>query len=425
MKPDQIDFDDDIALLISTWIKLNKGLTETHKTMFQWFEGIHTKYNGIFGNLLVWLNMYIIYNDGWLCENPFAVKSTFEMATKSLFYNKKKVYNVATNCDGVILYQLLLQYLSSPSYDEFFEETLANTTKRINLGNPSDVLQSILVGTYLSAMIYSPEATFKYLEQENIIEGVFEKLFTLDSKMFHTYQRKLYLIGLGKSLFSEYIPEFVKNNIVKIISKMILMLWRINLAEKYKEKKIQIEQAKDEEEKLSKIKPKSEILDNYDEENIELELKEINEFFEKESNGLLGSANDINNPPFIIQHEKREEMEGDETKDHEDHLNDSWWDESEYDDEDAMENEKEEIEMEFDMLWCKVKEADENQFFKLAMSKLYHQNPEEMSSLINQLSEKQRDFMKKLLQTQRLIVNENGETKQITRRVIKALRRNK
>ena len=31
LKPDQIDFDDDIALLISTWIKLNQGLTETQK----------------------------------------------------------------------------------------------------------------------------------------------------------------------------------------------------------------------------------------------------------------------------------------------------------------------------------------------------------------------------------------------------------
>ena len=129
-----------------------------------------------------------------------------------------------------------MQYLKSPCYDDYFEETLANVTKRINIANPSDTLQSVLIGTYLSALIYNPEATFRYMEQEEITEAVFEKLFTLDSKMFHIYQRKLYLIGLGNSLFSEYIPEFVKNNIVKIMSKMILMLGRINLSEKYKEK---------------------------------------------------------------------------------------------------------------------------------------------------------------------------------------------
>ena len=52
-EPEKIDFDDDIALLISTSIKLSKRLTETQKAVFKCFEPIHAKYKGIFGNLLV------------------------------------------------------------------------------------------------------------------------------------------------------------------------------------------------------------------------------------------------------------------------------------------------------------------------------------------------------------------------------------
>ena len=194
-----------------------------------------------------------------------------------------------------------------------------------------------------------------------------------------------------------------------------------------KRNKQQIEQAKEEEEKLSKIKPKIfDRIEDWDESNIEEELSEINEFYDKESTRGIQPKISVNNPPFIIHHDKQEDMEKDEQKDKDDWLNDSWRDdESEmFDDDEILEDEREEIEMEYEMLVWRVKDADENQFFKKAMSKLYTQNPEEMNNLVNQLSEKQKQFMKKLLQTQRLTISENGETKQITRRVVKAKRRN-
>lgn len=96
-EPEKIDFDDDIALLISTSIKLSQRLTEIQKTIFRCFEAIHGKYKGIFGNLLNCLNMYVVYNDGWLDENQEAVKSMYNMATKSLFYDNKKDFMTTTS----------------------------------------------------------------------------------------------------------------------------------------------------------------------------------------------------------------------------------------------------------------------------------------------------------------------------------------
>jgi len=58
---------------------------------------MHSKYNGIFGNLLMCLNMYIAFNDGWLREEPYAIQSIHNMSLKSLLYNEKKNLNVTTN----------------------------------------------------------------------------------------------------------------------------------------------------------------------------------------------------------------------------------------------------------------------------------------------------------------------------------------
>jgi hypothetical protein len=416
-EPEKIDFDDDIALLISTSIKLSKKLSDTQKTIFKWFEPIHNKYKGVFGNLLVWLNMYIVYNDGWFSENSDAVQSLYNMSKTAMFYSKEKNFNVCTNWDGAILTQLWLQYFKSPTFDDYFAEILTATTDRIKTQVTSQILKLVMLGNYLSAFIYSAEATFKYLEQENLLEPVFVELFTNDGKMFHEYQRKLYLVGMGQLLFSEYIPDYISQNIVKIISKMILMLGRLNLAEKYKEQKKDKDMHKGWAHGPADAWHGLEFDEEEDDEKIEDELKEINDYYD--GKGLNGNEDG----PFKVikdqeNFEKMEEKKGD------DGLDDSCSQESSYVYGEASENDfKWDIEMEYDMLVTKVKDVDENQYFKNVILKIYNKNPEEMQGLIKQLSEKQQSFMEKLLQTQTITIESEGELKTVHRRIIKAKRR--
>lgn len=419
-QPDKIDFDDDVSLLISTSIALSKRITDTQKAIFPWFQVIHEKYKGIFGNLLVWLNNFIVYNDGWLGENPAAVTSLNQMATTSLFYSQKKTFSWTTNCDGAILLQLCLQYLKSPVFDDYFADSLSNTVKILKEKKDSEALRTVLMGNFLSAFIYSPEATFKYLEAEQILEPVFEELFTQDKKMFHEYQRKLYLIGFGQLLFSEYMPDFITSNISKLISKMILMLGRLNLAEKYKTQKLEIQEKQDEPNRKN-----MHIFDcptDNEDEKIEDELKEINDFYDKESSSsLLSAETGTNGGPFTITRKEEDEKKMDDNSDKDD-LNDSLIDSEDYDDEE-MENERLELEMEYDMLNSKVKDTDENEYFKKVMISLYQNNTEHMKGIINELSEKQQNFMKQLLQTQLVNIDEDGQNKAVHRRIIKACRR--
>mmetsp|Transcript_13127 Transcript_13127/g.13096 ORF Transcript_13127/g.13096 Transcript_13127/m.13096 type:complete len:210 (-) Transcript_13127:339-968(-) len=202
----------------------------------------------------------------------------------------------------------------------------------------SENLKTMFLGTFLSAFIYSPEATLKYLESEGIMEGIFEELFTSDSKMFHPYQKKLFLFGLGQMLFSEYMPDFVNENFAKILSKMILMLGRLNLAEKLEaQREIEIRESPGDQpnRKGSKVANPEETKrceDEEDDEIIENELKEINDYYAATSSGsLLQSPDDIPNSPFVIKRvSQKEHTHNDDCCDHdhddassEDHLNDS------------------------------------------------------------------------------------------------------
>ena len=381
---------------------------------------MHKKYNGIFGNLVVCVDSFIVYNDGWFAENPEAVKALASMATRGLFYGEV-TNGIYTPCDGALVLQLCLQYFKSPTFDNYFADALTNTLTIMKKFKESENLNTVFLGIFLSAFIYNPEATFNYFEEKGILEGVFEELFVNDKKMFHSYQRKLFIVGFGQMLFSDYIPEFISQNLSKIISKMILMLGRLNLTEKFKERRNFIEEAKDGDSepnrKLKGWKPSEDVLDG-DEEFIEDELKEINDYYEAESSGtLLSAPSDGSKAPFRIDRNS-------ENKEEDDKLNDSLDDLDEFDSFDRKFDEKEELEMEYDLIHSKIKDVDENQYFKQVIFKLYSANKEHFDKIMAQLSLKQQDFLQKLLQTQTINIDVNGTQKSVHRRIIKARRRN-
>ena len=86
--PENIDFDDDIALAISTTINIRKKVSDIQKQVFFTYEKVHQKHKGIFGNLIVSLNSFIVYSDGWFAETPTAVKDLMTMAMRSLHYGE-------------------------------------------------------------------------------------------------------------------------------------------------------------------------------------------------------------------------------------------------------------------------------------------------------------------------------------------------
>ena len=59
--PHQIDFDEDILLLMAEFIKKSKRITNVERRLFQFYGLYFKKYNCVFGNLFPTLNYYICY----------------------------------------------------------------------------------------------------------------------------------------------------------------------------------------------------------------------------------------------------------------------------------------------------------------------------------------------------------------------------
>lgn len=90
---------------------------------------------------------------------------------------------------------------------------------------------------------------------------------------------------------------------------------------------------------------------------------------------------------------------------------------------DEGEDERSELEMEYDLILSKIKDVDENQYFKQVIFMLRHKNSEFLEKVISELSQTQGEFLRRLLQTQTINIESNGENRAVHRRIIKARRR--
>lgn len=59
--PYQIDFDEDILLLIAEFIKKSKRITSLQRNLFPFLKDYFQKYNFLFGNLFLTIHYYIVY----------------------------------------------------------------------------------------------------------------------------------------------------------------------------------------------------------------------------------------------------------------------------------------------------------------------------------------------------------------------------
>ncbi len=141
----------------------------------------------------------------------------------------------STNSEGCFIIQIALFYFKQHEcYNDFFEDMLNKTFEWMTLQPMNDVLKGILINNVMAAFYYNAGATFTYLEQKGLLENFLTDVTTVDWWIKHKGQRKLYLLGLGHMLECDNTPQWVMENYHIIVSKMIIMLGRIQLNEKFK-----------------------------------------------------------------------------------------------------------------------------------------------------------------------------------------------
>ena len=175
--PENIDFDDDISLLLSSIIKLSEKVTDTCKVLFPCTVKIHAKYDGVFGNLLQSLNRFLYFGADWVGESQDRVRMLHEMAMKSMFYNAKRGLCKTSNSDGCILLQLnLYSFKETEIYNDFFQEALEKSFERMKILPMNVILKSVLMGNVLCGFIYNADATLTFLKQNDLAIPFLEEL---------------------------------------------------------------------------------------------------------------------------------------------------------------------------------------------------------------------------------------------------------
>lgn len=255
----------------------------------------------------------------------------------------------------------------------------------------NDVLKSVLTGNVLSSFLYNPSATYRYLENNNLISAFIEELLISDIHMKNNYQRKLYIVGIGTMFSCAEIPSVCKDNFSKLLGKMILMVGRLKIADDLREKRKR--ERKENHEEYFDLHSEDQAELEEDEIQVEEELKKYHDQSQIGMDDLLG---------IKVSDERLPGPSNEETKteghhhDHEGHDHgkgnccdeDSCGDESfEEDPEFDATNDRMEINMVIDMLELEIKSLNEFDYFKNFVMKINKQDQEAFKLVINTLSE--------------------------------------
>lgn len=83
--PTKIEFEDDIVLVLKSFIKRMKSVSPILWTIFPFLTKVFEKNKKTFGNLLDTINYYLLFGRDFIAASPTHIEMIIQMATLSLF----------------------------------------------------------------------------------------------------------------------------------------------------------------------------------------------------------------------------------------------------------------------------------------------------------------------------------------------------
>ena len=106
VNPGQITFDEDIILVIKSFIKKSKAVSPTMWTLFPLMRNVFDKNKHCLGNLLDTLNFYLVFGAEAISQNKEYIQMLLAIVATSLF--TEEANSTLNNSEGAILMQLML-----------------------------------------------------------------------------------------------------------------------------------------------------------------------------------------------------------------------------------------------------------------------------------------------------------------------------
>lgn len=289
--PSKIDFDEDIVLIMTSFIKHLKSLPNSSLGLLPELPKYLKKSKGLMLDLYELINQYIVYGNGIV-----DVKEEFNKIIMKIFrasFDKKSDYDKSPFL-GASLMQVWVQNSAAIPVNIVKEivlisiDQIKNIIKlyksREDLEDSSDLFTFIgLLVLIYSSFINYPQVAFEALISNNDMHNFLEwTQLLLKLKFYSCYQVKSLLIGICSIIKSEYLVKQIPDQINKLLSIMQLLLSK----QKHEESK-KLKTALKNEVNCNFIESDEEE-ENSDEENDEINSKinEMNEMLSKDMEKL-------------------------------------------------------------------------------------------------------------------------------------------
>jgi len=148
------------------------------------------------------------------------------MAEVALFTNKPSV--LIKNTEGAILIQLIFQLMRGTTvFQPIFSSLLTRVRDRMSQKPLNNMLKKHLLGVYLSAVLQNKSAALQYFEAQGMTADLVKEMLNLKTQMRHSYEQRLFIIGLSELLQNDVLPESLRPLLFTLITEMIDMIIKL------------------------------------------------------------------------------------------------------------------------------------------------------------------------------------------------------
>eukprot|EP00357_Protocruzia_adherens_P031356 CAMPEP_0114996878 /NCGR_PEP_ID=MMETSP0216-20121206/14576_1 /TAXON_ID=223996 /ORGANISM="Protocruzia adherens, Strain Boccale" /LENGTH=1103 /DNA_ID=CAMNT_0002361173 /DNA_START=31 /DNA_END=3342 /DNA_ORIENTATION=- len=368
--PKNIEFDDDILLAITSFMKIRKTVSDNLWVLYPHLPKFYQKYKGMLANLLQTLNCYMVYGKERLANNQPDLEVLVDIGVNALFSEHASLRE-SIHSEGAILLQIILQVFEPNCIQFGVPKIIENVVNRINQGVNSNNLMARLQGVLISAVANNPTLALEGLERTGYTSAFLDTIKKRTSIFGHIYERKLLVIGLSTLVVQPSVLENIPNEVPPLMEVIINVL----------------QEQKNKETKVTKAQKKAIYRD-------------------------AESSDD----------ESDDDDDDDDVFDDDDHMGGRGDDLSDTEEGSFDQVDEKDAKIMLSDIISPLKEADEYHFFKQVLQNLQAKYQPLLQEVVGKLSPEKQKGLKEVLISQRITVSGNGESRYTVRPIARARR---
>jgi len=207
-QPKEINFDDDIVLVLKSFLKKQQYVSEILWTIFPELPKVLEKNKASFGNLLDTINYYLIFGRDEFINSQQHLQMVLQMANSAV--QSQDPETTVHNAEGCIVFQLLLQiYRGVETLDAYLPDIITACAGRMRQLPMTNHLKRHIFCTILSALAHNPVKTFKILDEQCKTAELFKEIFQGTKNYSNIYEQKLFVVSLSRMMQAESLPPYM------------------------------------------------------------------------------------------------------------------------------------------------------------------------------------------------------------------------